>query len=119
MYKFILPIVKLIKNNPEKSIKELVNKNPEEIFDSVQINYLIEDIQNVYEQLKKNELKENINWGIHPDKCIAIPYMNKDKPLLKSNFSSSIITVFLTLYYYIITMDYHVNTYLTNFFSKI
>ena len=41
-----------------------------------------------------------LNWGIHPTKAYAIPFLAKDKPSLKSTFSSIILTFFLTLYYY-------------------
>ena len=40
------------------------------------------------------------NWGIHPTKAYAIPFIAKDKPSLKSTFSSIILTFFLTIYYY-------------------
>jgi hypothetical protein len=41
-----------------------------------------------------------LNWGIHPTKAYAIPFLAKDRPSLKSTFSSIILTFFLTLYYY-------------------
>ena len=77
------------------------------------INYLAYDHQTINEptikdeidvlekQLEDNILKENINWGIHPTKGFAIPFFNKDKPDLNSTFSSVIMTIFLTLYFYI------------------
>ena len=49
------------------------------------IEQTIKDINNIYNQVNTNTLIENINWGIHPDMGYAIPYLNKDKPLLKSN----------------------------------
>ena len=120
LYIFLLSIVKKIKTDPEseKNIKKLILETTNTDFTRQQLQYLSDDVSNIYEQIKNNILKENINWGIHPNKCYAIPYMNKDKPLIKSNFTSSIITVFLTLYYYIILKDYTLNTYLTKFLIK-
>ena len=46
---------------------------------------------------------------MHPDKYYAIPYMNKDKPLLSSNFSSVIYTIYLTLEYYINIIRFDIN----------
>ena len=60
------------------------------------------DIKNIIEQINNNKLVENINWGIHPTKLCAIPFRSKHNPLLKSNFSSGVVTVFLTLYYFIL-----------------
>ena len=58
------------------------------------------DIKNIIEQIKNNLLKKNINWGINSHNLIAIPYANKDKPLYDSNFSSFILTIFLTMIHY-------------------
>ena len=62
-------------------------------------NMLYDDIKHHRQNLKGN-LKYNINWGIHPTKAYAIPFINKDKPALESTFSSIILTLFLTYYYY-------------------
>ena len=126
LYQFMLPIVKLMKTSPQETIDNLIKAHLQSMtttqtripYTAEQIKYLSDDITNIYDQVKDNFLKENINWGIHPIKCFVIPYMNKDKPLLKSNFSSSIITVFLTLYYYIVIMEYKVNVHLTTFLIK-
>jgi len=66
------------------------------------------EIINVLLNIKNNILKYNINWGIHPEKGYAIPYMNKDTPLLESNFNSIILTLVLTFYYY------YTNLYVNN-----
>jgi len=70
------------------------------------------DINDIIHQIKNNNLIENINWGIHPKYYYAIPYNNKDKALESSNFTSSIMTLFLTFYYYIIIQDYSLNEYI-------
>jgi hypothetical protein len=70
--------------------------------DNIQIcKFLIKDIKKIKEDLDNNKLIENINWGIHPEKCYVIPYSAKDTPALTSNFSSCILTIYLTLYYYL------------------
>jgi len=60
---------------------------------------------NIITQIKNNSLKKNINWGIHPTKCYAIPFMNKDKIMNDCNFTSYTLTIFLTLFNYIIEKD--------------
>ena len=64
--------------------------------------FIYNDIDNILMQISTNKLTENINWGIHPEYAYAIPFKNKDKPLLQSNFSSIVLTIVLTIYYYII-----------------
>ena len=76
------------------------------------------DINNILKQIKDDILIENITWGIHPDNYYAIPYNNKDKPLLSSNFTSSIMTLFLTYYYYIIIQEYSLNDYILEIVIK-
>ena len=73
------------------------------------------DIDNIIIQIKNGTLKENVNWGIHPTKCIAIPYRCKDTPLLTSNFLSVMLTIFLTLYYYISIKKYQSASNLATF----
>jgi hypothetical protein len=70
---------------------------------------LSNDIKSILEQINNKTLVENINWGIHPHKLYAIPYRSKDCPLLNSFFSSGVITVFLTLYYFIVINKYQIN----------
>jgi hypothetical protein len=61
---------------------------------------ILDEIKKILKNIREKILKQNINWGIHPTKCYAIPYKAKDLPLLNSNFSSIIVTIFLTFYYY-------------------
>jgi hypothetical protein len=98
----------------ENIINNHINFTKYEINDICK-NIFSKDIENIYSQLQNCILKENINWGIHPTKCYAIPYRCKNQPLLMSNFSSPIITIFLTLYYYIILLNFKVDDYLTKF----
>jgi hypothetical protein len=49
--------------------------------------------------------------GIHPTRFYAIPYRSKGNPLLDSNFSSCILTIYLTLYYYIVLHKYEINPF--------
>jgi len=78
------------------------------------VNLIIGEVNNTLGQIENQTLIENINWGIHPINCLAIPYINKDKPLLQSNFSSPILTIFLTLYYFIIIKTYSVDKFIVN-----
>ena len=90
--------------------------------------FIKKDIKSILQQIETNKLKENINWGISHITCCAIPYLNKDKPLLKSNFSSCTLTILLTLYYYIIIKKYQLdeklylyintNNYIYNIFNS-
>jgi hypothetical protein len=73
------------------------------------------DIKNILNQINNKILVENINWGIHPTKLCAIPYRSKDNPLLSSSFSSGIVTVFLTLYYFIVINKYEINDTIVNY----
>ena len=75
-------------------------------YNTPNFKYYNEDSLKIIKHLTNNYLKLNINWGIHPTKCYAIPFANKDKPLIESNFSSIMMTIFLTLYYYKINKDY-------------
>jgi len=92
-----------INDMDEKNIKTKINEILTKINETKEIKNikLIEtEIINVLLNIKNNILKYNINWGIHPEKGYAIPYMNKDTPLLESNFNSIILTLVLTYYYY-------------------
>ena len=102
-------------NLPEKINLENGNINLT-IFNDLVINKLIkEEIINTITQIKTNKLIENVNWGIHPKKGYAIPYRSKGNPLLNSNFSSSILTVFLTLYYFIVIKNYEIDEIIVNY----
>jgi len=73
------------------------------------------DLDNIKFQIDKELLVENIHWGIHPSQGYAIPYSNKDKPDLDSSFSSITITIFLTLYYYIVIYKLELNIFIENY----
>jgi hypothetical protein len=95
---YIQPIFNIKNNNIDERICEL-NK----IYESnkqILKQHIINEIINILINIKNNILKYNINWGIHPEKGYAIPYMNKDTPLFDSNFNSIILTLVLTYYYY-------------------
>ena len=110
--------------NPNKSIEENIisikngNINEDIEYNSSIKELIKKDIQNIIIQLNEGSLKENIKWGIHPTKCIAIPYRCKDVPLLESNFSSIILTIYLTLYYYIVIKNYEVTNILVNYIKE-
>jgi hypothetical protein len=55
---------------------------------------LADNILSIIEQLKNNEIKFNINWGMDSDELFAIPYRSKDKPIKNSSFTSIIKTMF-------------------------
>ena len=76
------------------------------------------NIDSIKEQLETNKLKENINWGIHPDKGYAIPYSSKSNPMLNSNFISIVMTIYLTLYYYINIKNYKVDNVFLDFIKS-
>ena len=87
-------------------------------FGETNIKLLINEIKDTIIKINSGELKENINWGIDPFKCISIPYMGKDKPILNSSFTSSVLTIFLTLYYYIDINEYKITNYLLLFLIR-
>ena len=106
-----------------KIIYDFINNNMFEHNEKYSINkdiddLLMKDIKNISDNIKNNKLKENVNWGIHPDKCYAIPYASKDTPMLNSNFSSPVLTVFLTFYYYIVIKKYASTNYIINFIIR-
>ena len=115
IYKIILYIVKEI--NKEILIDNINLSNFTDKSEDVK-KLIIKDIKSIYGQIITNKLKENIHWGIHPEKCYAIPYLNKDIPLLTSNFSSCILTIFLTLYYYIVIKKNQLDTKLYIYLTK-
>jgi hypothetical protein len=114
--KIIIELKDKIKNNTEiffDDINKLLSKDQiinNEIF--------IKNILSIISELKNNILKINITWGIEKEKLYAIPYRNKDKPLEKSSFSSIILTIFLTYYYYIILNEYKIDDNIVNFIKK-
>jgi hypothetical protein len=113
---FIKIIVLYLRTNEKLKINEIKDKLPDKFCDYYEIIEF--DINNILKQINENILIENITWGIHPEYYYAIPYNNKDKPLLSSNFTSSIMTLFLTYYYYIIIQNYSINDYIIEIIIK-
>ena len=105
LYKYLRPIVENIRIT--NSIDILKKGN--DFIPSDKESLITKDLYNIWDQINNNILIENINWGIHPKKFYAIPFRNKDIPLINSNFSSSIITVFLTLYYFLVYNNKEIN----------
>ena len=115
IYQLIRHIVLIIKTKRQKQI----------ILEDLEGNYfgfnretthlIINDINKIILDLDSGTLIENINWGINPDSCWAIPYLNKDKPMKNSNFSSSIITIFLTMFHYIIDLNFKLDKFMYNY----
>jgi len=90
-------------------VNEYISNNKLTKFNKISdplFEYYNNDCMKIVDQLNSNSLKYNINWGIHSTKYYAIPFANKDKPMNDSNFSSSILTIFLTLLYYNAYKDY-------------
>ncbi len=79
---------------------------------------ILSDINNIIKSIESYNLVENINWGIDKNKCYAIPYNKKDKPAINSNFSSVILTIFLTLYYYIVINDWKISEFMIEYIIK-
>jgi hypothetical protein len=88
---FIYQLINIIYNNITQEIP--FPNTPE-------YNITIDEINNLKKLIKENKFKYNIDWGIHPNELFAIPFKNKDNPLLKSNFVSIVITIYLTIYFY-------------------
>ena len=106
LYKYLKPIIENIKKTNEINMDF---KGNDFITNTDKILLIENDLNNILQQINNNILIENINWGIHPNKFYAIPYKSKDTPLEKSNFTSSIVTVFLTLYYYLVYNKKEIN----------
>ena len=81
-------------------------------------NLFADNLISIIDQLNKNTLKYNIQWGINSDKLYAIPFRSKDKPIENSSFTSCIMTIFLTYYYYIIINNYKIDENILNFIKK-
>jgi len=107
-------VIHLQKNDKPLEFKITDIELSQEINDKYSEYYEIieNDIKSILFQIENNILIENINWGIHPKYYNAIPYNNKDKALENSNFTSSIMSLFLTFYYYIIIQNYSLNEYI-------
>jgi hypothetical protein len=85
----------------EESVKESVEVDKSVEFTEQTKEIINKNIDNIIQQINTNKLIENINWGIDSEKGYAIPYLNKDTPLANSSFSSIIMTIYLTLHYYL------------------
>ena len=109
-------IVIYLKTSEFLNINKIIDILPQKYCNYFEIIEL--DINNILRQINEGILIENITWGIHPYNYYAIPYNNKDKPLLSSNFTSSIMTLFLTYYYYIIIQHYSINDYIIEIIIK-
>ncbi len=112
IYNLLKHMVSIIKCKKTKYINKSDLMSDFGEFDSNTIQIIINDVNKIMSDLENGTLIENINWGISPDKCWAIPYLNKDKPMINSDFSSSILTIFLTLFHYIIDLDYKIDKFL-------
>jgi hypothetical protein len=112
---------KIDENIYDKIKKFILNQyyKNDEVFDKDDTddkNKLIKlELNQIDNQIKNNIYKYNINWGIHPFKGYAIPFLNKDKPDLSSSFSSIILTIYLTLYFYIIKENFKMNDTIKNY----
>jgi len=117
----------IIKNFIKQIIDKLINKID---ISKCEIDILLYDIElknkhiliaNILlfiNQIYSNKLKYNINWGIDKENLYAIPYRNKDNPLENSSFSSVILTLFLTYYYYFIINKENIDKNILNFIKK-
>jgi hypothetical protein len=112
LIKYIVQIIKTKKSN-RITLADLNSQNFK--FDTPNLEIIINDINKIIIDLDTGVLIKNINWGISEDKCWAIPYLNKDNPMINSSFSSCILTIFLTLYHYIIDLDYKIDKFLYNY----
>ena len=92
--------------------------NESKVVDDNVIILINNEIRNTLSQIHNKTLKENIKWGIHPKLLYAIPFLYKDKPLESSFFSSCILTIYLTLYYYIGIHKYRITDVLLNYIIK-
>ena len=110
----------IIKNN-DKTIDNLSRfiynhiNNPSTKYDNIIDTLIISEINLIKSNIKNNIFNNNINWGIHPIKCHAIPYKSQNTPLLKSNFSSPIITIYLTYYYYYFINNFNITDNIIKF----
>jgi TPR repeat protein len=97
----------------EKITEDMIRKiiNDESIHN---IDLFIKNIISIINQINNDLLKYNIMWGIDSNKLYAIPYRSKDNPIENSSFSSCILTIFLTYYYYTIIMDYKIDENILN-----
>ncbi len=116
LFKFINQVVNFLKTNniDYVPIKQVTLFNTYDYSDQV-ICYIIDEINQTFQNIKSGIFIENIHWGIDKNKYYAVPYANKDKPIANSSFSSSVLTIFLTLYYYVILRNYEISDLVVNF----
>jgi len=112
-------IKKIIEENKDNIFN--INKKSLEVYSSNELinnDLFFDNIISILTQLKNNEFKYNIQWGIDSKNLYAIPYRSKDKPIDNSSFISCIQTIFLTYYYYIIINEYKIDDNILNFIKK-
>lgn len=119
LFNFINQVVKLLKTNnldyvTIEQVKSFESFNSYDYSDQV-IGYIIDEINQTFQNIKSGIFVENIHWGIDKNKYYAVPYANKDKPIGNSSFSSSVLTIFLTLYYYAILGNFAISDLIVNF----
>ena len=125
IFQFIYNIAKKIKNNPGQPIEKI--KIQHDIYNLTSESAILirNDIDQIIKSITSNTLIENINWGIDPFRYYAVPYSGKDKPIHMASFSSVILTIFLTIYYYIFIKNYEISDIVmkiikeNNLFTKI
>ena len=79
---------------------------------------IIQELDKIKENIETSNLIENINWGISEKNGYAIPFMGKDKPMEKSNFSSILVTIYLTIYYYYYLYKYTINDIMYKYINE-
>ena len=101
IFKVINQIIKLMEQKPLEDIEiKEIKLEPDISLSTSAIANIITEIKKIYKTIKSDTFVENIHWGVDTEKYYVVPYVNKDKPIPKSTFSSSVLTVFLTVYYY-------------------
>ncbi len=117
IYELVYKIVKLMES---KNINEIEPNelNSESTLSKDVIINIINEIKITYETIQAKTFVENIQWGIDFNKYYAVPYLNKDKPIPKSSFSSSVLTIFLTIYYYLIYKKREISDLIIKFIKE-
>ena len=122
LYRFIHQVVYLIKlkNLKNINISDIDLLKPFAKFNLTEpiIINILQEINQIYQSIQSDSFVENINWGIDSKKYLVVPYINKDKPIENSNFTSCIITIFLTLYYFVILKNLDVSELVVQFITE-